>query len=79
MERKGWWDDEQDTKWRKQTRSEVLKAFNRAEQRKKPAIQHLFTDVYDTVPKHLAEQQSEMERILALYPDQYPLASHAEK
>ena len=79
MEKKGWWDDAMDADWKKKTRVDVLKAFNRAETRKKPAIRELFTDVYDQLPKQLEDQQKEMLEMVAKYPDAYPLAAHVDK
>jgi 2-oxoisovalerate dehydrogenase E1 component alpha subunit len=79
MERKGWWSAEEDTETKKQARVEVLQAFNRAESLRKPPISDLFTDVYHDIPPHLQQQQAEMQRMISKYPDQYPLATHAEK
>ena len=47
-----------------------------AEKKSKPHRDELFTDVYDTIPKHLQRQKQELEEHLAKYPDQYDLNAH---
>ena len=42
-----------------------------AEKRLKPALTELFNDVYDTIPKHLQEQEREMKEHIAKYPQEY--------
>ena len=39
-------------------------------------VDELFTDVYDSVPKHLQEQKAELEAMMRKYPDHYTAASH---
>ena len=46
----------------KGARADVLKEFSLAEQRLKPSITEMFTDVYDTKPRHLLEQVLSNER-----------------
>ncbi|RKO96813.1 hypothetical protein CAUPRSCDRAFT_10020 [Caulochytrium protostelioides] len=70
LERKGWWDDAAEAHAKKTLRAQVLQAFARAEKVKKPALQHLFTDVYDTLPPHLQAQQAELQRLLEKYPNE---------
>ncbi len=79
LERKGWWDDAQEAAVKKESRQAVLKAFNLAETQKKPPIKDLFTDVYDSLPPHLEQQQQEMLDMIKKYPDQYPTKLHAEQ
>ena len=78
LEKKGWWNEKMETETKKAARTDVLKAFNRAESRKKPPISDLFTDVYDEMPKQLLEQQQEMLNMVKKYPGEYPLSAHAE-
>jgi len=75
--KKGWWNENEETSFLKETRKEVLEALKRAEQQKKPSIDELFTDVYDTIPKHLQEQKNQMLEHISKYPDDYPTENHA--
>lgn len=50
-----------------------MEALAKADKRKKPNPDLLFTDVYDRMPKHLEEQRSEMYNLMSIYPDRYPL------
>jgi len=76
MEKRGWWSQEQEDEIRKAARKEVLEQLKLAEQRPKPHVDELFTDVYDSVPKHLQEQKAELEAMMRKYPDHYTAASH---
>jgi 2-oxoisovalerate dehydrogenase E1 component alpha subunit len=77
IEHKGWWDDKQDAALKKERRVDVLKAFSKAEVRKKPSVSELFTDVYDEMPDSLKEQKKKMEEIVAKYPGFYPTGNHS--
>lgn len=77
LESKQWWSAEQDDELKKSIRKTVLKSFSAAEKRKKPAVEHLFTDVYDEIPAHLAEQQKELAEIMKKYPEYYPTDDYA--
>ncbi len=74
--KKGWWTDNEESTLLKDTRTQVLDALKKAEHEKKPPITELFTDVYDTVPKHLQEQKNQMFEHLNKYPDDYPMDNH---
>jgi 2-oxoisovalerate dehydrogenase E1 component alpha subunit len=39
-------------------------------------VEELFTDVFDTIPKHLQEQKAELEVMMHKYPEHYTTASH---
>jgi 2-oxoisovalerate dehydrogenase E1 component alpha subunit len=67
-----WWTDAQDVALKKECRKEVLEAFNKAEKRKKPAVEELFTDVFDGLTPGLLEQQSLMRKIVEENPSAYP-------
>ncbi len=43
------WDSEKESQFRDTTRTEILSTFNHAETVRKPAVDELFTDVYDVV------------------------------
>ena len=75
---KSYWTPEEDTQFRKSIRSEVLKAFSAAEKLPKPPVKELFTDVYDTMPPHIQEQQRELEELIEKYPDHYDTSLHVK-
>lgn len=77
LEHQGWWDDKQDAAHKKEARVNVLKAFNKAETRKKPPVEYLFTDVYDELPAHLKEQKQQLEELMKKYPDHYSTEGYA--
>ncbi len=79
MENQKWWTPEQDAAAKKEARTNVLKAFTKAEKEKKPSLDEVFSDVYDTLPKHLQEQQEEMRRIIKKYSEHYPLSAYISK
>ena len=54
---------------------QVLEAFARAEQRKKPSPGVMFDDVYSELPTHLQRQKDEMKQHLEQYADHYPVDS----
>ncbi len=71
MEKRGWWDEEREVEHRKAVRKEVLDQLKLAEQRPKPPMDELFTDVYDTIPSFLQEQKAELEAHIRKYPEHY--------
>jgi len=54
---------------------QILEAFARAEQRKKPSPVVMFDDVYSELPTHLQRQKDELKQHIAQYGDHYPLDS----
>ncbi|XP_032469151.1 2-oxoisovalerate dehydrogenase subunit alpha, mitochondrial isoform X4 [Phocoena sinus] len=74
----GWWDDEQEKAWRKQSRKKVMEAFEQAERKLKPSPSLLFSDVYQEMPTQLRKQQESLARHLQTYGEHYPL-DHFEK
>ncbi|KAI9140495.1 thiamine diphosphate-binding protein [Paraphysoderma sedebokerense] len=72
LESKSWWSQADEDSFRKDIRRQILTAFADAEKKKKPSIKELFTDVYDTVPPHLKEQEKELWEIVEKYPEYYP-------
>jgi len=66
-----WWTEESDTDLQKSYRTEILAELKLAEQRDKPPLGDLITDVYKSVPTHLLEQFQELEAHIAKYPDHY--------
>nr|KAF6407225.1 hypothetical protein HJG59_009896 [Molossus molossus] len=78
MESRGWWDNEQEKAWRKQSRKKVMEAFEQAERKLKPNPNLLFSDVYQEMPAQLRKQQESLARHLQTYGEHYPL-DHFEK
>jgi len=74
-----WWTDEHEKAARKSARSAILAAMKDAEKQSKPAIKHLFTDVYAEMPSNLCEQYQELQDHLAKYPKEYQIDSFAAK
>lgn len=74
----GWWDEEQEKAWRKQSRKKVMEAFEQAERKLKPNPSFLFSDVYQEMPTQLRRQQESLARHLQTYGEHYPL-DHFDK
>lgn len=62
-------------KIREEALRQVREALKNANEEKKPPIDDLFNDVYDTVMPHLEEQRKDLKHHLRLYRDKYDLAS----
>ncbi|XP_029412986.1 2-oxoisovalerate dehydrogenase subunit alpha, mitochondrial isoform X3 [Nannospalax galili] len=75
---RGWWDEEQEKAWRKQSRKRVMEAFEQAERKPKPNPNLLFSDVYQEMPAQLRKQQESLARHLQTYGEHYPL-DHFDK
>lgn len=78
LEKQGFWNQTQEDAFKAEIRKELLVAFKKAEELKKPAISNLFTDVFDTMPAHLQEQRDEMLEHIKRHPDFYPTNDHAQ-
>lgn len=78
MMKKGWWSEEQEASVIAESRTAVREALMKAEKQLKPAVVHLFTDVYDVIPPHLEAQKQELERHLKAYPEEYPTEIHSK-
>jgi 2-oxoisovalerate dehydrogenase E1 component alpha subunit len=73
----GWWSDEAEQEFKADARKQVIKELTEAEQRPKPPVRDMFTDVYDgkgrgELPPHLQRQWLELKRLMAAYPGQFP-------
>jgi 2-oxoisovalerate dehydrogenase E1 component alpha subunit len=77
LEARQWWNEELESTFKKQTRTDVLKAFAEAEKRKKPGLECLFSDVYDELPWNLVEQKRELEEIMKKYPEHYDASGYS--
>ncbi|KAG9333082.1 hypothetical protein JZ751_013506 [Albula glossodonta] len=73
MTARGWWGEEEERAWRKQSRKLVMEAFERAERRLKPRPELLFSDVYQEIPPNLEKQKESLWRHLQQYKEHYPL------
>ena len=60
LEKRGLWDEEQETKMREQIDEEQRKAVQEAEASGKVPREWMFDDVYAEVPEHLAEQHESL-------------------
>ena len=54
---RGWYDGQMEEEIRKRARKQAIRALNASQAVAKPHSRHLFTDVYDELPWHLAEQE----------------------
>ncbi|KAJ2171760.1 hypothetical protein GGH16_002682 [Coemansia sp. RSA 560] len=79
LENKGWWARGEDAEVSKTAKAEVLAAFAAAEKLKKPAIHHLFEDVYDEIPQSLMKEKAEIEELVKKYPDYYQVNEFARQ
>lgn len=53
-----------------------MEAFARAEKRKKPNPEMLFTDVYDEMPPRIQKQMESMKSHCTQYKEHYPFDDH---
>ena len=53
-----------------------MEAFQRAEKKKKPTPDYLFTDVYDELTPQLTRQMRDMKEHVSKYKEHYPLDSY---
>ncbi|CAO3639366.1 unnamed protein product [Mucor fragilis] len=77
LENKNWWSQEEEDAYRKKVRKDIMTSFTAAEKRKKPAVKHLFTDVYDELPPNLIKQQQELNELIKKYPEYYDTSDYA--
>ncbi|XP_011624380.1 2-oxoisovalerate dehydrogenase subunit alpha 2, mitochondrial isoform X1 [Amborella trichopoda] len=73
LDRNGWWTDKEESELRSEVRKKVLHAIQAAERQEKPSVADLFTDVYDSLPNHLVEQEKYIRETVAKHPKDYPL------
>lgn len=73
MENKGLWDEEKEKEAQGSLKKAVLKAFNKAEKEKRPALRNLMTDIYEEVTEEQKAQLGKLKDILERYPNEYDL------
>lgn len=61
--------------YRQEALAQVREALKTANEEKKPPIDGMFNDVYDTMMPHLEEQRRDLKEHLKRYKDKYDLAS----
>ncbi|KAI9094425.1 thiamine diphosphate-binding protein [Phlyctochytrium arcticum] len=80
LEKKNYWSEAEEQSFKKDIRSQILKAFAAGEKVKKPSVKHLFTDVYaGEQPWNLKEQKVELERLMEKFPKEYDDSAHGDK
>jgi len=72
MEKKNWWDDQQETALRESARTAIVQALDQAEKKMLPPVHELFTDVYAQVPASLKEQEETLLEHLKEFGSHYP-------
>eukprot|EP00794_Sanderia_malayensis_P020389 gene20389-22400_t len=73
LQNEGFWTEEEDNQWKKNARAQVLAAFQRAEKLKKPSMNEMFTDVYESMPERIKRHQDECFDHVKKYPKEYPI------
>ncbi|PVU99783.1 hypothetical protein BB559_000416 [Furculomyces boomerangus] len=73
MESKGWWGNDDELEAKSSLKARVLKALAEAETAKKPSINDLYAEVYDTIPQNLADQLQKTKSLAEKYPDYYKI------
>ncbi|KAG9148490.1 hypothetical protein Leryth_024613 [Lithospermum erythrorhizon] len=72
VEREGWWNDQAESELKSNTRKQMLHAIQVAEGLEKSPVKDIFSDVYDTPPLNLDEQELSLREAIRRYPDDYP-------
>lgn len=75
MVKNGWWSDAEEKAVYSKYRDEILSQLKVSEKVLAPALEEMFTDVYDEMPQHLTEQYEELKAHIKRYPDVYPKTS----
>lgn len=73
MTSKGYWNEDMEKEWMKESKQKVMSAFAKAEPKKKPNPELMFTGVYKDMPPHLQKQQAAMKQHVSQYKEHYPL------
>lgn len=79
MNGRGWFDETVENEYVKSVRKQILSQIALSEKTPKPNWREMFADVYHDVPKHLQEQQKQMEDHLAKHKQHYPMNSFSSK
>lgn len=78
LKKKGWreFDETRDFEFRKAIRKEITDALKKGTLAEVHGPEHLFNDVYDTLPQNLTEQKAELMDHLTRYGDKYKLGGN---
>jgi len=71
LQAKGWYSAQLEEELRRTARRNAIAALNAAQEVDKPGYDHLFTDVYDTLPWMLAEQRAQLKAHVLKYEQHY--------
>ena len=74
-----WWGDEQEENLKRDARLQVLQAVKQAGKTLNSNMKDFFTDVYDVMPRHLAEQYDEFAAHIRKYPTEYPIDNFSKR
>lgn len=72
LEGQGWWNTQSEIELRPCLKKQVLHALQTAEKAEKPPITDIFTDVYDSPPSNLQEQESALRKTIQRHAKDYP-------
>ncbi|XP_055638274.1 2-oxoisovalerate dehydrogenase subunit alpha, mitochondrial [Toxorhynchites rutilus septentrionalis] len=73
MRNRQWFDEEEEERYVKAVRKQVLAQINQSERIPKPDWREVFQDVYSEMPQHLKEQMKQMEEHVDKFKEHYPL------
>lgn len=76
LENNGLWNEETESKTRKQIRKDILRELEIAEKEKKPKLSSIFDDVYAEITDEAEAQRQEVRRLLEKYPEEYDVDDH---
>ncbi|RFU28941.1 hypothetical protein B7463_g7387, partial [Scytalidium lignicola] len=76
LENRDLWNMEMEEQTRKQIRRDILQAVAQAENEKKPALEGIFSDVYETLSEEQIEQKADLRRLMEKYPAEYDVEDH---
>lgn len=78
LRKRGWWDDEREQALRRSARKEAVAALGAAEKVPRARLSSMFDDVYDEVPRHLAEQRQRAMEFCERHGEVVPAGVRAE-
>lgn len=73
MRNRQWFNEEEEAKFVKSIRKQVLAQINQSEKIPKPDWREVFQDVYHEMPQHIKDQMKEMEEHVEKHKSHYPL------
>lgn len=73
MKHRQWFDEENEERYVKDVRKQVLAQLNQSEKIPKPDWREMFHDVYHEMPQHLKDQMKQMEEHVEQNKEHYPL------